>query len=209
MDVARLERAAEEVSWLVKRGYPTPAVSDFVATHRELDDSERALLRDNARLDANYRHHIAREMDAEDVRKRTLVVDVSSAVATVSAALAGRGLLESSAGVHLDPGWSRDEPGDLGGLTRLASVFDELRPAKVRFVVDPAHAAAVEDAARSLGKRKWKHEVASSDDVPKALAGNAFVVSSDPEVLDACATWVNAVSLAIEGLDGPRWRLSP
>ena len=210
-DVALLQQAAEDASWLVERGYPPITVSDFVATHRGLDAEQRRLLACNARLNAAFRHHIAREMDADDVRKRNLAIDTSSVLGTVSRALAGGPLLESSAGVHLDPAWARGPCADGvdTALAKVAAVLDELRPAQVRWLTTPDTAASIEQAAAKLGKRKWKGDVVVAPDVPGALAGGAFVVSCDPVVLDACATWVNVVGLAIAGLDGPRLRLNP
>lgn len=214
-ETATLQQAAEDASWLVERGYPGAAVSEFVATHRGLDDAQRALLACNAELNASFRHHIAREMDAEDVRKRTLAIDADSAVRTVAAALAGRRLLESSAGVLLDPAWIRGPWAENAGnhaetaLSKLAAVLDELRPARVRWTASPSDTAWLEQATASLGKRKWKSEVVGADNVVAALSGGAFVVSSDPAVLDGCATWVNVVGLAVEGVHAPRLKLNP
>ncbi len=209
-DVALLRQAVEDASWLLERGYPMEAAAEFVATHRALTPPQRALLACNARLNASCRHHIAREMDAEDVRKHAIVIDVSSALGTVGSALAEQPLLESSAGVLLDSTWRRDAP--LGvlepALTRIADVLDELRPASVQFVMAAAQRSAVENALGGLGKRKWKVQPQAVDNVVSSLRGGAFVVSSDPDVLDACRTWVNVVGLAIDGLNAPRLRLS-
>lgn len=209
-DVPRLRSAAEEASWLVDRGYPSAAASAFVAEHRALDDTERKLLSCNARLHACVRHHIAREMDPDDARKRVLMVDAASAIATVAAAIAGRALLESAANVHADPEWTREAPLDAvaPALGALAAVFDALRPNEVKLVASPPHAAMLEEAVRGLGKRRYKAVVEAVSEVPQALHGAGFVVSSDPIVLDACATWINAVGMAIERIDPPRLRLS-
>lgn len=209
-DVARLKSAAEEASWLVDRGYPSAAASTFVAEHRALDETERKLLSCNARLNACVRHHIAREMDPDDARKRVLVVDAASAIATVAAAIAGRSLLESAANIHADPEWTREAALDsvAPALGALAAVFDALRPSEVKLVARAEHAAALDDAVRALGKRRWKAAVQSVAAVAPAMHGAGFVVSSDPVVLDACATWINAVGMAIERIDPPRLRLS-
>ncbi len=209
-DASKLAQAAEEAGWLVDRGYPSASASAFVAEHRGLDEADRKLLSCNARLHAQVRHHIAREMDAEDVHKRMLVVDAESALATVAAARAGRPLLESAANVHADPEWVRGAPllEPETTLSALADVLDELRPARVRLVSSPDHRQALEEVARGLGKRKYKLEVESSDDVIAAMRGVGFVVSSDPAVLDGCATWVNAVGMVVKRLAPPLLRLT-
>src|SRR5688500_3349931 len=104
----RLQRAAEEAAYLVTRGYPADAVATFVGRHRALAEAEQALLASSARLHARVKHHIARELDPEDVEKRPLRIDASSTLATIDAALRHAPLLESAAGVLCDPSFRRD-----------------------------------------------------------------------------------------------------
>jgi hypothetical protein len=198
VDAQRLQQAAEEAGWLVARGYPAGATSRFVAEHRALSEDDRRLLASHAALHANVRHHIARELDAEDIAKRALRVDAASALATVARGLAGETLLESDAGVLVSPGWERGSfpEGADRALAAIGAALDPLRPAEARFVCARTHAADAERLLAGLGKRRWKAIVQPEDDVVAALANAPFVVSADPAVLDGCATWINVVALA-------------
>lgn len=210
--LSKIKRAAEEASWLLARDYPAAAVSSFVAEHRGLDDDERHLLATNARLSAQVRHHIARELDPEDVCRRLLRVDAESVIAMVAAASSGSQLLESPAGLRIDPDFRRGNP--LGDDTMLANAVGRccralapLRPKRSIFVIEDGHpdatrlAALLESGARAA-KLKTA-EVERVQGVVEALDGLAFVVSSDPVVVDRCATWMNLVPLALEGTDAP------
>ncbi|MBW2456017.1 MAG: DUF434 domain-containing protein, partial [Deltaproteobacteria bacterium] len=94
-----LRLAAEEVSWLLSRGYPPQAVGAFVSQQRALGGDLQLLLAINARLGLQVKHHIARELDPEDVSRRPLRIDVASLAAVVAAGLRGSLLLENGAGV--------------------------------------------------------------------------------------------------------------
>jgi hypothetical protein len=98
LDDAALEKvrqAAEETGWLVGRGYPTEETVSFVSRHHELGPQELRWLDCGTRANRSYRHHIARELDPDDVARRPLRIDASSIVATVEAALRGSPLLEA------------------------------------------------------------------------------------------------------------------
>ncbi len=208
-DVGALMKAAEEAGWLVERGYPSDDASAFVARFRRLDERAQNLLRCNARMNACVRHHIAREMDADDVRKRSLVVDAVSAAATILAASESRELLQSGAGVIVDATFDRSAPlEDVDTpLVLLAGTLDGLRPKDVTFVVPPDDESRWAGALEAMGKRKWWRRIEATDPVPR-LTGAAFVVSADEAVLDRCATWVNAIAMTVEPLRPPILRLA-
>jgi hypothetical protein len=214
LDAQRLQQAAEEAGWLVARGYPAAPTSRFVAEHRALSERDQRLLEGHARMSADVRHHIARELDAEDVERRVVRVDAASVLGTVAAASAGATLLESDAGVIVSPDWNRADwqrqswpEAAEGALGAIAAVLDRLRPSEVRFVVARDRAGELERLVAGLGKRRWKSRVQPEDDVLVALANAPFVASGDPGVLDACASWVNILALALADSAAPRLRL--
>ncbi len=75
-----------------------------------------------------------------------------------------------------------------------------LKPSLVRWYVDEGF--PFEDIlASELGKlTKPKSEIVRVPDACRALAGGAYVASSDPELLDGAACWVNLVSRALAEL---------
>lgn len=209
MDLARLKLAAEDAAWLVARGYPEGDVAAFVAAHHALSGPEQALLGKSARASANVKHHIARELDPEDIERRPLRVDVASVVGTVESALDGHPVLETEAGVLLDPAWDRARyhPGarftEAVELTVTAALA--IRPSAVSWLVDQAapHAAMVGEALSmhpKLGRRRSEVERVAS--VPQSVARAGFVASCDLAALDACGTWINLASLALATKEG-------
>ncbi|HHH28371.1 MAG TPA: DUF434 domain-containing protein [Polyangiaceae bacterium] len=210
--LATIRSAAEDVAWLLGRDYPADAVSAFVAEHRQLGAAERHLLAANARMVARVRHHIAREMDPEDVVRRPLRVDAMNVLAVVAAAREGKLLLESPAGLLTDPDYSRDQPlpddEALAEVARLCcAALEPLRPKAVQLLVaadreDSERTASALEAAIKATKLKGA-TVEHVGDVLEALANGAFVVSSDAAVLDRCATWMNLVPLALADVDHP------
>ncbi len=210
--LATIRSAAEDVAWLLGRDYPPDAVSAFVSEHRQLGPAERHLLSANARMVARVRHHIAREMDPEDVVRRPLRVDAPNVLAVVAAAPQGKLLLESPAGVLTDPDWSRAERLPEGealseAARRCCAALKPLRPKTVQVLLeakdpDTDRAVAAFEAAAKTTKLKGV-TVERVPSVPDALAGGGFVVSSDAAVLDRCATWMNLVPLVLAEIDHP------
>jgi hypothetical protein len=208
IDDASLEKvrqAAEETAWLVERGYPTEATVSFVSQHRELGPSELRWLDCGTRANRSYRHHIARELDAEDVARRPLRIDTASVIATIEAGLRGAPLLEGMAGVLCDPSWSREHT-VVGEATEEAleivgKALLSLRPKSTRWFVD----SATRDADKLVdllaqADSRWSRVAVEVERVPNVivrLRGAALVASTDPAVLDECASWLNLAALAL------------
>ena len=189
----------EDVNWLVSRGFPLAAVNDFVSRHRNLAEAECELLSVHTRLRQYYRHHVARELDADDVSQRQMVLDVDGVLATLASGLEGGVLLESPAGVISDPHWCRgtspEELGDAMGV--LVRCLGELSLKKLCWVTERAELASVGNDLR-LGKTVV--EVERPDDIGERLRGRAHLASSDPELLDTCKSWFNMVAYALNEL---------
>lgn len=210
MDLERLRQASEETSWLVGRGYSTDAVAEFVATERGLGEEDRRVLALSTRVAARYMQHIARELDPEDLSKRPLRIDAASVLGVVDAALAGRPVLESPAGIVCDPAWVRPGgPADLEAVVeRVAKAVGSVRPSLVRWVIDDA-ASWADALVASLERRKGKSKM-ELERVPNAvdvLSRTSYVASSDPVILDGCASWFNLPALALEGTRAVRVKL--
>jgi hypothetical protein len=208
--IERLRRAAEEAAWLVGRGYSTEATVSFVSQHRSLGEQELRWLDCGTRANRSYRHHIARELDADDVARRPLRIDAASVIGCVEAAVRGAPLLEGMAGVLVDPAWNRERyrPGDATGaaLERLGKALTDLRPRETRWLVD---GSAADELTEMLARAdaSWPRVAIEVERVPSAvskLRSGAFVASADPEVLDVCASWFNLVASSIVDLSRTR-----
>ena len=163
-DLQRVKLAAEESAWLIERGYDALDVSAFVAKRRALSEDERRLLDCSTRSGTNVKHHIARELDPEDVRKRPLRVDVESTLCAVASATQGAVMLQSAAGLLCDPLWRRGEhrwdEGVASAFARCCEALTPLKPKEIRWLVRGDWEPAMREAWALLAKRcKLRGEV--------------------------------------------------
>ncbi len=214
VDLERLKAAAEEAQWLCARGYASERVAEFVARERSLGERERAFLACAARADAHHRHHIARELDAEDVARRPIRLDARSVLGTVAAALRakdGEGVLvESAAGLVCDPEPRPDPPREQAAAAAIARAIGTLAPSAVVLVAaagDEPACAALEQALSGIRRVKIERQLVAS--VAAKLRGAGNVASADPAVLDECGTWLNLAGMVARELGAPSVRLGP
>jgi hypothetical protein len=198
--IERLRLAAEEVAWLVGRGYAVGAVGDLVASHHALSPTQRAALACGTCSEPQYRRRAARELEAEDVARRPLGIDAIDAVSAIEAALSGRPVLQTLDGTvrafgvdraAYAPGATADD-----AIDRLITSAKELRPSVMRFYVDEGApgAADLRDRVAARGKaQKAKVEASLVPSAAKALRKEPQVVTGDAATLDACAAWFNLV----------------
>jgi len=202
--IARLRLAAEEVAWLSGRGYAVTQVSLFVAAHHGLSEEERAALAKGTCSEPQYRRRAARELEAEDVARRPLAIDLVEVIATIEAALEGRPVLQTLDGTvrafGIDRGTWAPGPRADDAVLALLRAAKELRPSVLRFVGQNA-----ELAARALARAKEaKVKVEIVDAPASALAGERQIVTGDADLLDACAAWFNLAGRVVESVPGAR-----
>jgi hypothetical protein len=212
----RVQKASEEAAWLIGRGYDVSAVAAFVSAQRELTDDEQRWLSCSAAASANYKHHIARELESDDVARRPLRIDAASVIGTLEAARRGEMLLETEAGVICDPRWTRTgwrpdhSPESLTeAVAEAAAALKAVRPKSVLWLMDETHPEAkrVADAIAGAAQIPKGSKVTLVSDVLEALDGGAFVVSCDPSVLDKAGTWFNLIATTRAARDAQRLRL--
>jgi hypothetical protein len=208
IDLERLRHVAEEARWLCGRGYPATAVAAFIGEHRALSKRERELLDASARADANHRHHIARELELEDVERRPLRVDVVSVVHTVAGLLESSKVtsslvLESAAGLLfvIEPELPRADAALTEATMLVARELAALKPQAIRLIHDAHGKPLAERLAASFPARgKLSVTIEGVASVSERLADAVHVVSADPAVLDRCGTWLNLPKVVAHAL---------
>lgn len=201
----RLRHAAEEIAYLVDRGYDGDRVHELVVARRSLSAEERALLARVACTEARYRARALKEMLPEDVARRPLVVDGHDLVDTLTTAFAGGALLEGL-DQTLQPLVPGGAPAELDrALERLGAVWKEIRPSKTTWVFDARRSDAKDLAAKiPTYAKKWKVavDVVVSDDAKAFLRKSVNVVTNDAALVDACKTWCNVTTPALLDVPG-------
>jgi hypothetical protein len=205
--IEKLGRAAEEVGWLLDRGYAADSVFELVGAKHQLEARQRIALRRGVCTLAQYKRHVAREIEPEEVARRPLVVDGFNLLITIEVALSG-GLL-----VRAIDGTIRDIAGVSGGyraveetdaaIDRVGATLAELRPSNVSWLFDAPVSNSARLKARLLERaRSWSFPV-DAELVPSAdpiLEKMARVVTSDSAILDACVSWHNLAAGVVAGI---------
>ncbi|MBK6697146.1 MAG: DUF434 domain-containing protein [Myxococcales bacterium] len=191
----RLKLAAEEMAFLVGRGYAPLVVQSLVSAHRRVTPHENAVLARAVLSEAQYRQRALKEMLPEDIAKRPLVIDAHDVIDAVAAALAGKVVIET-----LDQTLSPLEPFEPteaevdAALSRLFTALREMRPSKTKWILSAARDDAPRTASRihELAKKaKVVAETELSADAKATLKSQPNVATSDADVIAACKSWCN------------------
>lgn len=207
--IERLKLAAEEMAWLTGRDYDPATVNELVGAHHSLESRQKLALRRGTCSEPQYRRRAAREVDLEDVARRPLAVDALSVVALAEAALSGGLLLQTIDGTvrdlsALDSGWVAS-PTTARAIELVFDGLKDARPSLVKLYLEegvPGVDALRELCAAACKARKLKVEIVAQAKIRVALRKEACAVSSDPEVLDRCASWFNLTARVIERTPG-------
>jgi hypothetical protein len=208
----RLRRAADEIVWLLGRGYPMASAVTFVGARHQLEARQRLALR----------RALASEPDAAARRSRAvdsawgwaMAIDGFNLVITVEIALSGGLLLDGRDGAVRDLG-------GLGGsyhpvaetdaaLARIFAALDDVRAGECRFLLDAPVSNSGLLRARLLASAAAAGRTVDVElvpDVDRRLAAADLVVSSDSGVLDRCPRWLNLGARIVDGIE-PAWRVA-
>jgi hypothetical protein len=209
-----LRLAAEEIAWLLDRGYAPQAVERLVGDRHQLVERQRIALRRGACSMAQYRQRAARELEPEDVARKTLAIDGFNLIITMEVALSGGPLFTTLDGTVRDLAGLRGSYAPTAvtdeALRRIGAALDALRAKGARFLLDEPVARSGELRGRILEAAKaWKAKatVERVPDADAALRGADLVVSADGAVLDASRSWVNLVGPIVEKVPNA-WRIA-
>ena len=195
-ELPRLRAAAEEVAWLLGRGWPKDAAVGAVGSHHQLELRQRIAVARTVCSEDERRSRIARAVRPDEVAGRALTVDGWNLLITLEVALAGGPLLVGFDGALRDLAGLRGSWHPVAeteaALALVGAHLAALRPGSARFLFD----APVSNSGRVRARlaevaRSWPFPVAA-ELVPNAdplLDRDA--VTADAAVLDRCASWVN------------------
>jgi hypothetical protein len=211
--LARLRAPAQEIVWLLGRGYPLATAVTVVGDHHQLDARQRLALGRALCSPQQRRSRQARAIERTDVRGRTLLIDGFNLIITVEVALSGGLVLECLDGTLRDlaglrgsyhPVEETDRALDLVGV-ELA----DLAPARARIFLDAPVSNSgrlrtrIEARARTF-RVPVDVELVPNPDAILARAENA--VSSDSAILDRCPSWINLGRYLVDRHVPHAWR---
>lgn len=204
-----LRKAAEEIQFLINRGYPIKSTSTFIGNHYLLSERQRLALVRSIATEEALRKRKAKEIKSH-LEGQCILIDGLNLIITLEVALSGSTLIEGMDGTVRD----------LAGLRGTYKLIDKTDQAilligeqlqkwqihKVVFYLD----APVSNTGRLkvrllelLASYPFEVEVLLVPNADVILEELEYVASSDAIILDQCKSWVNLGTTIIkESING-------
>ncbi len=211
-----LVRAAEEVSWLLGRGYPMDLAVRCVGDHHQLHARARLALSRACAAPERVDERERKRMDPRALLDETVGIDGFNILVTMEVARGGGPLFRCADGAIRD----------LAGLRGSYKCVHETEPAIAflgRWLVEHGAACArvfidepvsnsgrvralfEEGFAREKAESEFAFDVRTVRDADVALEGASCVLSADAVVIDRADRWVSVVSDALEAWAPDAW----
>ena len=206
-----LRRAAEEVVWLLGRGYPMTSAVTTVGNHHQLDVRQRVALSRSCCSEAQREARRAREIPVDAIEGRALAIDALNLVITVEVALGGGVLLCGRDGCLRDLAGLRgsyhpvDDTDE--ALDRIGAALAGARVASAAFFLDAPVSNSGRLRARLVARAEAWGVPVNAELVPDAdpvVAAAECAVSSDAAVLDRCAAFCNVAARVVAEIPAAR-----
>ena len=208
-----LRAATDEMSWLLSRGYQPKSALKLVGDRHNLRERQRLAVARAACSDESRERRRERRVETRGVRGSELVVDGFNLVITLEAALAGGvlilcrdGCLRDLSSVH---GSYRAVEETERAVTLAGEVLDNLGARAALWLLDSpvSNSGRLAERVRRIAAERgwpWTVEVEFNPD-RRIVSSDRVAVTSDSNVLDGVARWLNLNRLAVERHVPHRW----
>ena len=212
---AKLNAAAQELAFLLDRGYDTKSASTFVGNHHLLSERQRLAL---ARITSPRAALEERERKRLQEAPEALVLDGFNTIITLEVALSGSLLLEGMDGTIRDlaglRGSYRIVDKTVRAVELLLGRLEALGVKEALFYLDQQVSNSGRLRTLLLGKaveRRVQVQVELHPSVDGVLSRLEHVVTTDAIIQDKCGSWYNLNRELIEETVPEAWvlRLEP
>ncbi|HCJ40385.1 DUF434 domain-containing protein [uncultured Ruminococcus sp.] len=200
-----LRKAAEEVGYLLDRGYPVKSVTTFVGNHYLLSERQRLALARVVSPQENIAERKAKEVGADELSGETLYIDGFNTVISLEIAYSQSmlfrcmdGTVRDLAGLHGT--YRLIEQTDLA-IKAMCETLGELGVKRAVIYLD----APVSNSGRLKGRifevcgeLPFELEVLIENPVDAILKTKPLVVTADAMILDDCERWFDLTKCVIE-----------
>lgn len=207
----KLNTAAQELVFLMERGYDTKSASTFVGNHHLLSERQRLAL---ARIVSTSSAVQARKQKELLQAPDSLVLDGFNTIITLEVALSGSLLLEGMDGTLRDlaglRGSYRIVDKTVRAVELLIGRLETLGVQRVLFYLDQQVSNSGRLRALLLeqaGNRAVEVQVELHPSVDGLLSRMERVVTADAIILDKCGSWYNLNRTLIESAVPEAWIL--
>ena len=197
-----LRKAAEEVYFLLNRGYPVTPVTRFIGDHYQLSERQRLALARTTSPEERIRSRRSREVT--DIRGRTLCIDGFNVIIGLEIAFSDSmlfrcmdGTVRDLAGLH---GTYRLIPQTDLAIRALLSALDALQVEKAVIYLDKPVSNSgrlkqrIFELAEGIG---FALDVQIENPVDAILKTMPLIASGDAIILDECQEWFNLAQYCI------------
>ena len=193
--IGKLNAAAQELAFLMNRGYDTKSASTFIGNHHLLSERQRLAL---ARIVSTDDALATRRRKELSQAPETMVLDGFNTIITLEVALSGSLLIEGMDGTIRDMaglrGSYRIVDKTVQAVDLLLSRLDELGVRKALFYLDQQVSNSGRLRALLLDKAET-HSVSLQVELHPSVDGQLSrmerVVTADAIILDKCGSWYN------------------
>jgi len=211
-----LARAAEEVSWLLGRGYPMDLAVRCAGDHHQLHARARLALTRACTAPERAIERERKRIDGAGLQGETVSIDAFNVLVTMEVARGGGPLFRCADGAIRDLAGLRGsykcvtdtEP----AIERLARWLIDCEASAARVFVDEpvsnsgrVHALFEQCFQRASEGREFAYDVRMVRDADTALDGAAVVLSADAVVIDRAERWVSVVRELLEEWAPDAW----
>ena len=211
--LASLRVAVSELSWLSSRGYQTKSALKLVGDRHNLKERQRLAVSRAACPDENRERRSSGRVDEREVAGQGLVVDGFNLVITLEAALSGGvlvlgrdGCVRDLSSVH---GSYRAVEETERAILLAGEALGALAPASVLWLFDRpvSNSGRLAARVRELASgRGWPWEVRAEFNPDREIVNtNRVAVTSDSNVLDGVARWLNLGRMIVESRVPEAW----
>lgn len=195
----KLKKAAEELFWLINRGYPIKSASTFVGNRYMFSERQRIALVRAISPEASLK--IRKEKEIKDsLKEKTVFIDGFNLIITLEVALSNSTLIQCMDGTIRDlaglRGTYRLIDKTYQAIELIGEQLEKLQIEKAIFYLD----APVSNSGRLkttlleyFSKRNFEIEVELVDNADVLLEKLECVVTSDAIILDKCKSWFNLI----------------
>lgn len=203
--VKTLCSAAEDLFYLLNRGYPIKGASTFVGNHYLLSERQRLALVRSVSPEKSIIQRKQKEISVDDLQGKEIHIDGFNTIITLEVAFSDSLLLKCMDGTIRDLAALRGtyrliDKTDIA-INHIGKIFEKSKIGKAVFYLD----APVSNSGRLkmrilelLGKFDFEVQAEVIGDVDSALAKLDNVVTSDAIILDNCISWINLTRAVIE-----------
>ena len=207
----KLRKAAEEVYYLLNRGYPVTPVTRFIGDHYQLSERQRLALARTVSPEESILSRRSRELS--DIRGKTIYIDGFNVIISLEIAYSDSmlfncmdGTVRDLAGLH---GTYRLIPETEHAIRALLAALESTGVQKAVIYIDKpvSNSGRLKQLIYEIAQitsfvlddgLSFRLDVEIEDCVDSILKTKPLVASADAVILDECSEWFNLARYAIE-----------